>query len=71
MRFRLAKQDMSRLAGLEVNFYGAPRGQALAAQHITRGALRTSGQRAGKVLFPVRKIGRQQPVAAARQGTLL
>ena len=54
------------MAGIEVNFYGAPRGQALAAQHITRGALRTSGQRAGKVLFPVRKIGRQQPVAAAR-----
>ena len=53
MRFRLAKQDMPRLTGFEVNFYGAPRGQALAAQNITRGALRASGQRAGKVLFSV------------------
>ncbi|MFT3957567.1 MAG: hypothetical protein QM665_00350 [Desulfovibrio sp.] len=44
---------MSRLAGIEVNFHGAPRGQALAAQHVTCRALRASGQGAGKVLFPV------------------
>ena len=53
MRFRLAKQDVSRLAGIEVNFHGAPRGQAQAAQHIACRALSASRQGAGKVLFPV------------------